>query len=56
MFKKLLQRIIDSEYPVQEVFYGENGIDMEYQRDKITYKEYEMLLALCIKIDKLKNY
>ena len=56
MFKKLLQLIIDSDDPVKEVFYGENGIDMMYQRDKITWKEYEMLLALCQKIDKLNNH
>lgn len=54
MFKKLLQRIIeakDQEAAWQEVFYGNDGIDMMYQREKITWKEYEMLTAL---IEKMK--
>lgn len=53
MFKKFVQRIIDSENQedaVQNVFYGADGIDMAFQREKITWKEHEMLLALINKI------
>lgn len=52
MFKKLIQRIIESNDPIMEVFYGSDGIDMMYQQDKITYKEHQMLLALCEKYSK----
>lgn len=53
MFKKLLQRIIDAadrEDAIENVFYGDNGIDRAYQQEKITWAEHEMLLAL---IDKM---
>jgi hypothetical protein len=53
MFKKLLQRIIDAadrEDAIENVFYGEDGIDWAYQHEKITWKEHEMLNAL---IDKM---
>lgn len=53
MFKKFVQMIIDSankEDAIKNVFYGENGIDMAFQKDKITWNEHEMLLALIEKI------
>lgn len=53
MFKKFIQRIIEAENredAVQNVFYGEDGIDMAYQREKISWKEHQMLLALIEKI------
>lgn len=53
MFKKFIQRIIeakDMEDAILNVFYGEDGIDMAYQKEKITWKEHQMLLAL---IDKM---
>lgn len=53
MFKKLLQRIIDAENKqdaIDNVFYAMDGIDMAFQREKITWKEYEMLSAI---IDKM---
>ena len=53
MFKKFIQRIIeaaDKEDAVQNVFYGPDGVDMAFQHEKITWKEYEMLSKL---IDKL---
>ena len=54
MFKRLLQEIIDakSEEELTNIFYNENGVDMSYQREKITWKEYEMLAQL---IDKLND-
>ena len=53
MFKKFIQRIIDAENredAINNVFYGNDGIDIAYQRDKITWKEHQMLLALIEKM------
>lgn len=53
MFKKFIQRIIDAENKedaIQNVFYGTDGIDMAYQKEKITWKEHQMLLALIEKL------
>lgn len=53
MFKKFIKMIIASENKedaIKNVFYGENGIDMMYQKEKITYKDFTMLLALIEKM------
>lgn len=53
MFKKFIQRIIESENrqdAIDHVFYGADGIDMEYQRGKLTIKEHEMLFHLIEKM------
>lgn len=63
MFKKFLQRIIDAadkNDAFDSVFYGtkwdsngnivEYGIDIAYQHNKITCKEYQMLLAIISKM------
>lgn len=53
MFKKFIQRIIEAENredAIQNVFYGSDGIDMAYQREKITWKEHQMLLGLIEKL------
>ena len=53
MFKKFIERIIaakDREDAINNVFYGADGIDMAYQREKLTWKEHEMLLAIIEKI------
>lgn len=53
MFKKFVQRIIEAENKedaVQNVFYGEDGIDLAYQHEKISWKEHQMLLALIEKM------
>lgn len=53
MFKKFIERIIAAENredAISNVFYGPDGIDMAYQREKITWKEHEMLLALIEKL------
>lgn len=53
MFKKFIQRIIESEDredAIQNVFYGPEGIDMAYQKEKISWKEHQMLLALIEKM------
>lgn len=53
MFKKFIQRIIETENrrdAIENVFYGEDGIDMAYQREKITWKEHQTLLTLVEKL------
>ena len=63
MFKKFIERIIEAENKedaIQNIFYGtkynehgnitEYGIDIAYQRGKITWKEHQMLLALIEKM------
>lgn len=53
MFKKFLQRIIEAENKqdaIDNVFYGSDGIDIAYQREKITWKEHQMLLAIIEKM------
>jgi len=53
MFKKFIQRIVEAENredAIQNVFYGENGVDMAYQHGKITWKEHQMLLDLIEKL------
>ena len=52
-FKQFLQRIIESKgqyEAMRDVFYGDDGIDMAYQHEKITYKEHQMLLAIISKM------
>ena len=49
MFNKFVQMIVASEGredAIQNVFYGENGIDRTYQSGKITWEEHQLLLAL----------
>lgn len=53
MFKKFIERIIAAENredAINNVFYGTDGIDIAYQREKITWKEHQMLLALINKL------
>lgn len=53
MFKKFIQRIIEAENKedaIQNIFYGKDGIDLAFQREKITWKEHQMLLALIEKM------
>ncbi|MBQ1789143.1 MAG: hypothetical protein II008_03115 [Oscillospiraceae bacterium] len=53
MFKKLLERIAnaaDQMDAINNVFYGPDGIDMAYQREKITWKEHQLLMAIIEKM------
>ena len=53
VFKKFLQRIIESkdrQDAIGTVFYGADGIDIAFQKGKITWKEHQMLLALIEKM------
>ena len=53
MFKKFIQRIVaaeNRETALDDVFYGPDGIDIAFQRERITWAEHQLLLAL---IDKM---
>ena len=53
MFKKFIKRIIEAENredAMENVFYGENGIDRAYQLEKISWQEHQMLLTLIEKM------
>ena len=52
MFKKFLQEIIDaqSEEELMDIFYREDGIDIMYQKEKLSWKDHQMLLALINKM------
>lgn len=53
MFKKFIEKIIaaeSKEMAIQNIFYGADGIDIAYQKEKITWKEHQMLLALIEKM------
>lgn len=55
MFKKFLQEIIEAESSeeLNKIFYRADGVDMSFQREKISWKEHEMLADL---INKLNGY
>lgn len=53
MLKKYLRKILeaaDADEAWNTVFYGENGIDMAYQREKLKADEYELLVAVLDRI------
>lgn len=53
MFKKFIEKIIAAENKdeaINNVFYGPEGIDMAYQKEKITWKEHQLLLELIHKM------
>lgn len=52
-FKKFVERIAtakNKEDAIQRVFYGADGIDMAFQKEKITWNEHELLFALIMKM------
>ena len=50
---KCLQAIIDanSEKKFMGIFYRKDGIDMMYQKEKLSWKDHQMLLALINKLN-----
>ena len=53
MFKKFIERIIEAENKedaINNVFYGADGIDVAFQKEKISWKEHQMLLTLIEKM------
>lgn len=58
MFKKFLQAIIDAktDEELEQIFNGADGIDMAFQKEKISWKDHQMLLALINKLTASKGY
>jgi len=53
MFKELLKRIIKAENKedaIENVFYGNDGIERAFDREEISWEEYEMLNAIINKM------
>ena len=52
MFKKFVKELIDAKTKeeVENIFYRFDGIDMTYQRDKLSWKDHELLLELVNKL------
>lgn len=53
MFKKFVQRIVEAtskEEAIMNVFLGPDGVDEAFQKEKITWKEHQLLLALIEKL------
>jgi len=48
MFKKLLSELIEAktQSEITEILYKPTGVDMAFQKEKITWKEHEMLFAI----------
>ena len=57
MFKKFVKELIDAKTKeeVNDIFYRFDGIDMMYQRDKLSWKDHELLLGLVNKLLMLMN-
>lgn len=55
MFKKLLKELIDAKTieEVNEIFYRSDGVDLSYQNELLTWKEYELLEKLTQKLNSL---
>lgn len=55
MFKKLFDRIMDAKTPreVELALIDENGVDMMYQREKISWEDHERLFTLGARMMKL---
>lgn len=52
-FKQFIKRIAKAqsrEDAIQNIFYGPDGIDMAYQREKISWEDHELLLAIIEKM------
>ena len=53
MFKKFLKRITEAknqEEAWKTVFYGEDGIDMAYQHEKISWGDFQLLIDIIKKM------
>ncbi len=49
MFKKFIERIIacsNQSEAIEKVFYGKDGIDMAFQKEKISWEEHQLLLSV----------
>lgn len=54
MFKKFVKAMLqaNSDVEIENVLYGENGVDAMFQRDKLKFEEHEMLFELASKLER----
>ncbi len=53
MFKKFIERIVacqSKEEAWETVFYGEDGIDMAFQKELISWKDHQLLVQVIRKM------
>ena len=57
MFKKFVKELIDAKTKdeVERIFYRFDGIDMMYQKEKLSWKDQQMLLELVNKLLELMD-
>lgn len=53
MFKKFVKLMLQATSPeeIEDVLYGENGVDRMFQKDKLKWEEHEMLFELAAKLE-----
>lgn len=53
MFKKFVKSMLQATSPeeIDDVLYGENGVDRMFQKDKLKWEEHEMLFELAAKLE-----
>lgn len=53
MFKKFVKAMLNatSAEEIEDVLYGENGVDILFQKDKLKWDEHEMLFELAAKLE-----
>lgn len=53
MFKKFVKLMLQATSPeeIEDVLYGENGVDGMFQKDKLKWEEHEMLFELAAKLE-----
>lgn len=53
MFKKFVKLMLQatSSEEIEDVLYGENGVDRMFQKDKLKWEEHEMLFELAAKLE-----
>lgn len=49
-FLEAIANSSNQEDAIANVFYGENGIDMAFQKEKISWKDHQLLLAIIEKM------
>lgn len=52
MFKKFVQELVNAKTKeeVERIFYRSDGIDMMYQKEKLSWKDQQLLLDLVNKL------
>ena len=57
MFKKFVQELVNAKTKeeVEHIFYRSDGIDMMYQKEKLSWKDQQLLLDLVNKLLELMN-